>query len=88
MPKRKKASEISPLETIQFRPGPLLGVQIVKFAELYDISRGEAAKRLTGAAVRFLDTAPIAESATAMMDDRPGLNFDTALECLQHDHAI
>ena len=42
-------------EMIHFRPGKELGSLIGQFSEQEGISRGEAAKRLTGLAIRCLD---------------------------------
>ena len=54
MPKKKPAKEIPAGETLHFRPGPALGTLLAKFADEQQLSRGEAAKRLLGLAVRGL----------------------------------
>jgi len=57
MAKQKKAAKKSDpdLEMIHFRPGAELGKLIGEFALEADVSRGEAAKRLTALAIRGFD---------------------------------
>jgi hypothetical protein len=50
MAKKKKPTEIEQDESIHFRPGSWLGQQVARWATTWDLSRGAAAKRLTGLA--------------------------------------
>lgn len=54
MAKKKTSREISPGETIHFRPGELLGRMIGRFGDDRGLSRGEAARRLASLSVRGL----------------------------------
>lgn len=57
MAKKKKSSKSnSHVEMIHFRPGRELGELISELAKESQISRGEAAKRMTGLAIRGLDS--------------------------------
>ena len=67
-------------EMIHFRPGKELGALIGQFSEQEGISRGEAAKRLTGLAIRCLDVGfyGLVEELSAFLFHSG--NFDSACD--------
>lgn len=67
-------------EMIHFRPGKELGSLIGQFSEQEGISRGEAAKRLTGLAIRCLDVGfyGLVEELSAFLFHSG--NFDSACD--------
>ncbi len=51
MPKKKPSKQIPATETVHFRPGSWLGQMISSHADIWQLSRGAAAKRLVGLAI-------------------------------------
>lgn len=79
MPKKKRPSKIDANETIHFRPGRWLGEEVAAYAEAWEVSRGEAAKRMAE-----LTICGLALDSHEMIDEISELTSESFGKVLQH----